>query len=141
MLLSLIQQVLRDSFIGENSKTCMVSFECVYSSQKSTKLSRDEHSFIAVKILMLLLYCCLLQIAMISPGMNCCEHTLNTLRYADRLVHLARVNTRKYLLNYVFRILLNKHQHQEILLSSFRLICHSFSFHQQTQKLETPCAA
>jgi len=21
---------------------------------------------------------------MISPGMNCCEHTLNTLRYADR---------------------------------------------------------
>ena len=25
-----------------------------------------------------------LQIAMISPGMNCCEHTLNTLRYADR---------------------------------------------------------
>ena len=25
-----------------------------------------------------------LQIAMISPGMSCCEHTLNTLRYADR---------------------------------------------------------
>jgi len=25
-----------------------------------------------------------MQIAMISPGMNCCEHTLNTLRYADR---------------------------------------------------------
>ena len=23
---------------------------------------------------------------MISPGMSCCEHTLNTLRYADRLV-------------------------------------------------------
>ena len=25
---------------------------------------------------------------MISPGMSCCEHTLNTLRYADRLVHM-----------------------------------------------------
>lgn len=24
------------------------------------------------------------QIAMVSPGMTCCEHTLNTLRYADR---------------------------------------------------------
>ena len=29
---------------------------------------------------------CDVQIAMISPGMNCCEHTLNTLRYADRWV-------------------------------------------------------
>ena len=25
---------------------------------------------------------------MISPGMNCCEHTLNTLRYADRVKEL-----------------------------------------------------
>ena len=25
---------------------------------------------------------------MISPGMSCCEHTLNTLRYADRLVQM-----------------------------------------------------
>jgi len=25
------------------------------------------------------------QIAMISPGISCVEHTLNTLRYADRL--------------------------------------------------------
>uniref|UniRef100_A0A4W3HNW1 Kinesin-like protein n=1 Tax=Callorhinchus milii TaxID=7868 RepID=A0A4W3HNW1_CALMI len=38
--------VLRDSFIGENSRTCMI--------------------------------------AMISPGLNSCEHTLNTLRYSDR---------------------------------------------------------
>ncbi|VDN05365.1 unnamed protein product [Thelazia callipaeda] len=27
-------------------------------------------------------------IAMISPGMSCCEHTLNTLRYADRVKEL-----------------------------------------------------
>lgn len=47
---SKLTQVLRDSFIGENSKTCMI--------------------------------------AMISPGMNCCEHTLNTLRYADRVKEL-----------------------------------------------------
>lgn len=47
---SKITQVLRDSFIGEKSKTCMI--------------------------------------AMISPGLNSCEHTLNTLRYADRVKEL-----------------------------------------------------
>lgn len=47
---SKLTQVLRDSFIGENSRTCMI--------------------------------------AMISPGMSCCEHTLNTLRYADRVKEL-----------------------------------------------------
>ena len=43
---------------------------------------------------MLVLYCicingpalCSHQIAMISPGLNSCEHTVNTLRYADRCV-------------------------------------------------------
>ncbi|VVC26912.1 Kinesin motor domain, conserved site,P-loop containing nucleoside triphosphate hydrolase,Kinesin motor [Cinara cedri] len=47
---SILTQVLRDSFVGENSKTCMI--------------------------------------AMISPGMSSCEHSLNTLRYADRVKEL-----------------------------------------------------
>lgn len=47
---SKLTQVLRDSFIGEKSKTCMI--------------------------------------AMISPGLNSCEHTLNTLRYANRVKEL-----------------------------------------------------
>jgi len=42
--------VLRDSFIGDNARTCMI--------------------------------------AMISPGLNSCEHTLNTLRYANRVKEL-----------------------------------------------------
>merc|ERR1719334_1061472 len=47
---SKLTQVLRDSFIGDKARTCMI--------------------------------------AMISPGMACCEHTLNTLRYADRVKEL-----------------------------------------------------
>ncbi|XP_077980842.1 kinesin-like protein KIF2A [Glandiceps talaboti] len=47
---SKLTQVLRDSFIGDNAKTCMI--------------------------------------ATISPGMGSCEHTLNTLRYADRVKEL-----------------------------------------------------
>lgn len=48
---SKLTQVLRDSFIGEKSKTCMI--------------------------------------ALISPSVTSCEHTLNTLRYADRVKELA----------------------------------------------------
>merc|ERR1719347_2274345 len=47
---SKLTQVLRDSFIGEKSRTCMI--------------------------------------AMIGPSMASCEHTLNTLRYADRVKEL-----------------------------------------------------
>ncbi|XP_065184216.1 kinesin-like protein KIF2A isoform X2 [Sycon ciliatum] len=42
--------VLKDSFMGDRSRTCMI--------------------------------------AMVSPGQNSCEHTLNTLRYADRVKEL-----------------------------------------------------
>ncbi|XP_003742356.1 kinesin-like protein Klp10A [Galendromus occidentalis] len=47
---SKLTQVLKDSFVGDRSKTCMI--------------------------------------AMISPGQNFCENTLNTLRYADRVKEL-----------------------------------------------------
>ena len=47
---SKLTQVLRDSFIGDKARTCMI--------------------------------------AMISPTMSSCEHTLNTLRYTDRVKEL-----------------------------------------------------
>lgn len=50
---SVLTQVLRDSFIGDKTKTCMI--------------------------------------AMISPGMGSCDHSLNTLRYADRVKELGAV--------------------------------------------------
>ncbi|XP_046862709.1 kinesin-like protein KIF2A [Xenia sp. Carnegie-2017] len=60
---SKLTQVLKDSFIGDNSKTCMI--------------------------------------ATISPGMSCCEHSLNTLRYADRVKELGpdngKENGREYI--------------------------------------------
>ena len=48
--LSKLTLVLRDSFVNENTRTCMI--------------------------------------AMVSPGLNCVENTLNTLRYADRVKEL-----------------------------------------------------
>lgn len=47
---SKLTQVLRDSFIGDKSRTCMI--------------------------------------AMVSPALSSCEHSLNTLRYADRVKEL-----------------------------------------------------
>merc|ERR1712141_899728 len=47
---SKLTQVLRDSFIGDKSKTCMI--------------------------------------AMVSPTLSCCENSLNTMRYADRVKEL-----------------------------------------------------
>ncbi|KAB0796438.1 hypothetical protein PPYR_10499 [Photinus pyralis] len=48
--MSKLTQVLKDSFVGPNSRTCMI--------------------------------------AMISPGVSSCEHSLNTLRYANRVKEL-----------------------------------------------------
>ncbi|XP_047528910.1 kinesin-like protein Klp10A isoform X3 [Vanessa atalanta] len=53
---SKLTQVLRDSFIGDKSRTCMI--------------------------------------AMISPAMSSCEHSLNTLRYADRVKELGTSDSR-----------------------------------------------
>ena len=53
---SKLTQVLRDSFIGDKARTCMI--------------------------------------AMISPSMSSCEHTLNTLRYADRVKELGAANSK-----------------------------------------------
>ncbi|XP_014677251.1 PREDICTED: kinesin-like protein KIF2A [Priapulus caudatus] len=55
---SKLTQVLRDSFIGDNSRTCMI--------------------------------------AMITPGMSSVEHTLNTLRYADRVKELGPAGPADY---------------------------------------------
>ncbi|XP_075252788.1 kinesin-like protein KIF2A isoform X3 [Convolutriloba macropyga] len=52
---SKLTQVLRDSFIGDNARTCMI--------------------------------------AMIAPVFSSCEHTLNTLRYADRVKELGATDT------------------------------------------------
>ncbi|KAK1786910.1 hypothetical protein P4O66_017011 [Electrophorus voltai] len=64
--MSKLTQVLRDSFIGENSRTCMVIGLGCYSPGPW-------------------------EIAMISPGMNSCDYTLNTLRYADRYMRLLEI--------------------------------------------------
>jgi len=54
---STLTQVLRDSFVGDKAKTCMI--------------------------------------AMISPSFSSCEHTLNTLRYADRVKELGATDPAK----------------------------------------------
>lgn len=72
---SKLTQVLRDSFIGEKSKTCMVCIELFGIEKFHANTPCFSLS--------------LFQIAMISPGMSSCEHSLNTLRYADRVKELA----------------------------------------------------
>lgn len=73
---SKLTQVLRDSFIGENTRTCMVRLylQC----------------WPACTLAYTGITC--LQIAMISPGFLSCEHTLNTLRYANRVKELGTEN-------------------------------------------------
>ena len=85
---SKLTQVLRDSFIGEKSKTCMVSTDLfgtqTYSGRKGInhKYQYMITSYFFDKLLIFL------QIAMVSPTLSCCEHSLNTMRYADRVKEL-----------------------------------------------------
>lgn len=84
--MSKLTQVLRDSFIGENSRTCMVRVILLFFFFLSVTLFLELafNTVIYCNINLLVFPFCLLQIAMISPGMGSCEYTLNTLRYANR---------------------------------------------------------
>ena len=82
---SKLTQVLRDSFIGDKVKHQIFLNHCnIYSSfanfYKCSSLLQKRHiSTLKARTCM---------IAMISPSMSSCEHTLNTLRYADRVKEL-----------------------------------------------------
>lgn len=95
---SKLTQVLRDSFIGDNSRTCMVCDLLLLSCQ--CKLLNYFWNTVIYKYKCLKDLCLLKQIAMVSPGMTCCEHTLNTLRYADRYAWLKKLII-SYLFNYM----------------------------------------
>ncbi|ERL90304.1 kinesin-like protein Klp10A [Dendroctonus ponderosae] len=103
---SKLTQVLRDSFVGNNSKTCMIAMispgvgSCENtlntlryadrvkelgdgnSIQKLDRNAKDARNNSKT---------CM--IAMISPGVGSCENTLNTLRYADRVKELGDGNS------------------------------------------------
>ena len=81
---SKLTQVLRDSFIGEKSKTCMVSTD-LFGTQIYLINHKYQYMITSYFFDKLLIF---LQIAMVSPTLSCCEHSLNTMRYADRVKEL-----------------------------------------------------
>ncbi|KHN86425.1 Kinesin-like protein KIF2A [Toxocara canis] len=100
--------VLRDSFIGSNAKTCMIAMispgmcSCEHTlntlryADRVKELGADDGAATPMEDEELMLgndgedldILRSRNIAMISPGMCSCEHTLNTLRYADRVKEL-----------------------------------------------------
>ena len=86
---SKLTQVLRDSFIGDKVKHTSKSLPNMYilplllplltPSNCPSLLQKRHISTLKARTCM---------IAMISPSMSSCEHTLNTLRYADRVKEL-----------------------------------------------------
>lgn len=82
---SKLTQVLRDSFIGEKSKTCMVSRSLLAPVRRTVIMKNVRTFWFQRNSHLNPRYS---QIAMVSPIMSSCEHTLNTLRYADRVKEL-----------------------------------------------------
>ncbi|KAF6204579.1 hypothetical protein GE061_018739 [Apolygus lucorum] len=101
---SKLTQVLRDSFIGDNSRTCMI--------------------------------------AMISPGMGSCEHSLNTLRYADRVKELAATDPMEESYDSAPEVDENQDMEQENDLVALRSLNHGeisadmYNFHEALSQLQ-----
>uniref|UniRef100_A0A0A9WBQ3 Kinesin-like protein n=1 Tax=Lygus hesperus TaxID=30085 RepID=A0A0A9WBQ3_LYGHE len=101
---SKLTQVLRDSFIGDNSRTCMI--------------------------------------AMISPGMSSCEHSLNTLRYADRVKELAATDPMEESYDSTPEVEETQEMEQESDLVALRSLNHGelsadlYNFHEALSQLQ-----